>query len=272
MTAGWSHDALAADLAGHLRGDRRMVWQDIQLGPGGSPRPDVYAIFKSFVAPAPMAYECKVSVSDFRSDVTSGKWQSYLPYSSGVVFAVPLELGIGKTDVPVHAGLIVRGPKGWRAAKRPVLNPVTIPQNALLKLLIDGVEREGPRYRAKQWDRSGEELRRQCGEQVADFMRDSDRARVELQWRQSEAERVIDRAKQEAERIKAAAGEHDAARRELIAALGLPEWAKGWQIADAVRRLREAAREHPAEQRLRQLTDELQRLAERFGAREEPAA
>lgn len=43
-----THDELAADLAAKLRTDRRMVWTDIQLGPSGSPRPDVYAIFKSF--------------------------------------------------------------------------------------------------------------------------------------------------------------------------------------------------------------------------------
>ena len=28
-----NHDELAADLAGHLRGERVMVWTDLQLGP-----------------------------------------------------------------------------------------------------------------------------------------------------------------------------------------------------------------------------------------------
>ena len=75
------HDELADDLAAHLRADRRMVWTNIQLGPSGSPRPDVYAFFKSYVDPRPMAYECKVSLSDFRADVTAGKWQSYRKFS-----------------------------------------------------------------------------------------------------------------------------------------------------------------------------------------------
>lgn len=44
------HDELAQSLAAHLRGDARMIWCDLQLGPSGSPRPDVYTIDK-FVRP-----------------------------------------------------------------------------------------------------------------------------------------------------------------------------------------------------------------------------
>jgi len=40
----WTHDALAADLAAHLRGPDRMVWADIQLGSAGSPTPDTIAV------------------------------------------------------------------------------------------------------------------------------------------------------------------------------------------------------------------------------------
>src|SRR5262245_7005098 len=94
-----SHDALAESLADHVRGPERMVWCDMQLGPGGSPRPDVYAIYKSFVNPAPTAYECKVSTSDFRADVTSGKWKTYLPFASAVYFACEAGL-FGKAEVP----------------------------------------------------------------------------------------------------------------------------------------------------------------------------
>src|SRR6266571_2431143 len=95
----WTHDELAADLAGHLKTPERMCWTDMQLGPAGSPRPDVYCIDKSFVSPFPTAYECKVSVPDFRSDVTSGKWSSYLKFAYRVFFAVPAGL-VSKADVP----------------------------------------------------------------------------------------------------------------------------------------------------------------------------
>ena len=85
----WKHNALAKDLADHLLGNpRRLAWLDIQLGPVHSPRPDVYTLDKSYVQPCPTAYEVKVSVQDFRSDVTSGKWQTYLNYAEAVYFCV----------------------------------------------------------------------------------------------------------------------------------------------------------------------------------------
>lgn len=86
------HDELARSLADHLRAPDRMVWCDLQLGPSGSPRPDVYTIFKSYVRPHPVAYECKVSYADYRGDITSGKWQTYLKYACGVYFACEIRI------------------------------------------------------------------------------------------------------------------------------------------------------------------------------------
>ena len=65
----WQHDQLAEDLAAHLKAPDRMVWLNMQLGPRGSPRPDVYTIYKSYVRPQPTAYEVKISREDFRSDI-----------------------------------------------------------------------------------------------------------------------------------------------------------------------------------------------------------
>lgn len=63
------HDDLQEDLATHLRGNTdRMVWTNTQLGPVGSPRPDVFTVDKSFARFAADAYEVKVSVSDLRHD------------------------------------------------------------------------------------------------------------------------------------------------------------------------------------------------------------
>lgn len=139
----WTHDDLAADLAGHLRGPGRMVWCDMQLGPQGSPRPDVYAIDRSFVKWSPTAYEVKISVADFRSDVTSGKWMSYRRYAGAVVFAVPAGL-VAPADLPQGCGLMVRGEAGWRTARKPTRQVVeSLPTAAWLKLLMDGVDREG---------------------------------------------------------------------------------------------------------------------------------
>lgn len=139
----WTHDGLAEDLAAHLRSNTdRMVWTDMQLGAVHSSRPDVYALPKSYSRFQPIAYECKVSMSDFRSDVTKGKYTDYLAFASGVVFACPAGL-LKKEDVPHGAGLMVRGHDGWRSLKKPALIKCdTLPRDAWMKLLIDGARRD----------------------------------------------------------------------------------------------------------------------------------
>lgn len=73
--ASLSHDELAADFATHLRGaSKRVTWEGMQLGPSGSPRPDVYTMEPTYTRLTFEAFECEVSVADFRSDVTTGKW------------------------------------------------------------------------------------------------------------------------------------------------------------------------------------------------------
>jgi hypothetical protein len=74
-----------------------------------------------------------------------------LDYAHRVVLAAPAGL-ISKADVPEHCGLIVRHEVAWRCAEKATVNPRLIAQEALLKLLIDGVRREGPVVRAKYWN------------------------------------------------------------------------------------------------------------------------
>lgn len=177
----WNHDALAHDLAAHLRGmtDRR-VWVDMQLGPSGSTRPDVYTIPCSFTRFTPLAYECKVSMSDFRADVTKGKYTDYLGYASGVIFACPSGL-LRKDDIPAGAGLMTRGEEGWRTVKAPALSKCPdLPRSLWLKLLMDGERRDHERqaYMLEHARRDLNEyhvqqkLRRQLGEVVAAAVED----------------------------------------------------------------------------------------------------
>lgn len=142
MNRKWGHDDLAHDLAQHLRvNPEHIVWENMQMGPSGSIRPDVYLLKKSYSTFAPVTYETKVSVSDFRSDITSGKWQGYLKFSSAVIFAVPAGL-ISKDDVPAGCGLIVRHDEIWRTVKRPTMQKIdTLSHREWMKLVIDGVER-----------------------------------------------------------------------------------------------------------------------------------
>jgi len=137
------HDELATKLARHLLFDSRMVYEDIPVGRSGSIRPDVLTIEKSYTKPNPTAYEIKVSVSDFRSDVTSGKWRGYLDYAWSVTFVVPKGL-ITKKDIPEKCGLITYNEAlgTFTTVKRPIVDPQQLDTEMLLKLLIEGSKRE----------------------------------------------------------------------------------------------------------------------------------
>jgi len=141
MSQQLSHDQLANNLALHLINDSRMVWEDIPVGKAGSVRPDVLTIEKSFANPNPISYEIKVSVSDFRSDVTAAKWMNYLNFSYGVIFATPKGL-ISKSDLPKGCGLITFNGEFWNTVKKPTLSRSELNNELLLKLLIAGQERE----------------------------------------------------------------------------------------------------------------------------------
>lgn len=114
-------------------------------------RPDVLTIQKSFANPNPISYEIKVSVSDFRSDVTKAKWRNYLDFSYGVVFAVPKGL-ITKADIPNGCGLMTFNGQSWNTVKKPTLHPSDLGGELLLKLLIAGKERETSRPIIKNRD------------------------------------------------------------------------------------------------------------------------
>ena len=117
-----------------------MIWCDVQLGPAGSPRPDVYTIDKSFAKFRANAYEVKSNASDLRRDITAGKWQNYLKYAHAVWFALPAALA-KREDVPAGCGIIAFNGNGWRTVRRPVINVLTqLPRETSIKLLIKQCE------------------------------------------------------------------------------------------------------------------------------------
>ena len=234
---GWKHDDLANDLAKHLRANgNRLVWEDMQIGPAGSPRPDVYTIDKSYSRFCPTAYECKISRSDFRADVTAAKWQTYLDFSSAVIFATPRGL-ITREDIPSGAGLIVRHDSGWRMTLKPTFNMLTtLPRDAWMKLLMDGVhyaqENRSPRF-VDDW-RKYEILRQKAGNEIASILSNVDSAKYRLNHQlqqlktaenEAEAERLKIREKIKAEEIQV-----DGMRAELARALGLDPKSSVWKI------------------------------------------
>ncbi|WP_186142199.1 hypothetical protein [Burkholderia gladioli] len=269
----WTHNALAEDLAAHLRGaSDRLVWTDMQLGPAGSPRPDVYSVPCSFARFQPVAYECKISVADFRRDVTAGKWTSYLRFAAGVIFAAPAGL-LKKDDIPAGCGLIVRGPDGWRSLKGPTLkNMENLPRDAWVKLIIDGLAREVERQKREgradvvsEW-KLDRRLREKLGDLVADAVRDRLSAERRLHdatealktvAKEAEDERqlILSRSRERAQRD---ATQIDEARAALAQSLGLRADAGAMQISMACH---EAARRLNADteiQRLRHLIERMQ--------------
>lgn len=273
----WAHDDLAKDLAAHLRGaSDRLVWTDMQLGPAGSPRPDVYTVPCSFARFQPVAYECKISVADFRRDVTAGKWTSYLRFAAGVIFAAPAGL-LKKEDIPAGCGLIVRGPDGWRSLKGPTLkNMENLPRDAWIKLIIDGMARLADQNHEQlraglcnEWTLE-KKLRARLGDVVADAVRDRLHAerrlkaateRLENLAAEAENERrlILDRAKQHAERDATLI---DSARIELARALGLPASAGAWEIASACKQAVRRVSIDPEVKRLRQQLERIQVVIE----------
>lgn len=246
---GWKHDDLAADLAQYLRSDKRLVWTDMQLGPSGSARPDVYTLERSYSKPAPTAYECKISRSDLRSDTTSGKWQKYLAYAGGVIFAVPEGL-CTPADIPASCGLIVRKGQVWRHVRKATRSPVALPMDACMKLLLDGVSRTigpaVPKPRKIELWAEHEGVRKKFGEAVARAARDltcvqtqivdlkADRAhgmsRVDREV-QAHRNLAMDRARKEA-------AEFEFTKRELIEWLGIEGDASSFAIRRRIQELK----------------------------------
>lgn len=268
----WGHDELAHDLAQSLRGNpEHIVWEDMQMGPSGSIRPDVYLLKKRYSTFAPVTYEVKVSVSDFRSDVTSGKWQGYLGFSSAVIFAVPAGL-VSKEDVPAGCGLIVRHEEVWRMVKKPTMQLVeTLPRESWLKLVIDGVDRavkqrdEARCRNANQWMAQAE-LRKKLGDDIGELVaralqsRDSvERAILSAKEQREEIDKGTHRELQWAkERMERESARLTGELAALADALGLPEGSGAHELAGAVRNAAQRLRADSEVQRLRNLFEKIE--------------
>ncbi|MDF0750314.1 hypothetical protein NLU14_08730 [Marinobacter sp. 71-i] len=271
------HDELMIRLADYLGSiSGRMMWTDMQLGPSGSPRPDVYAMDKSFAHPKPVAYEVKVSLSDFRSDVTKGKWQSYLEFAGAVIFVVPRGL-ITKNDVPNGCGLMTYNADTdtFASVKKPTLHPVKLPERVMLKLLIDGVDRVHEVNRRRMLDeyRIEKRVRKALGDEVAGAVFD---IRAAEQRRDNELWRIqqdIDAAKRRAEHLQQDVQRErervdDFAAKayaDLYEILGLDPSQKmgAYQFQQRIRELKEALCRDTAIVNLENQIDQIRRAVER---------
>ncbi len=279
----WRHDDLARDLAEHLihRSGRR-AFLNMQLGPAGSPRPDVFTICHSYQSPEPISYEVKVTRSDLLRDTGSGKWAKYLKFSTGVVFAIPKGLAT-KDEIPREAGLIVRSENVWRMARRPIFSPVQIPQFALFKIAFDSSRAEvggDPRPRSAEPWVVARKLRDELGSEIAEILKDTAAARDKIEDLKSYAKKLS--AKAEVDRVahqkflwreRESENINISAKREALARLlGLDPHANMREIASAMARARERIAEGGEVRHLRAALDDVGRALERgkpFGETEE---
>lgn len=267
--AKWRHDDLLDDLAAHLGADpNRMIWRDMQLGPSGSPRPDVYTLPKSYSRFMPMAYEVKISVSDFRSDVTSGKWQKYLDYACGVYFAVPKGL-ITKDDIPAGCGLIVRSENVWRVARKPTLQPIqSLPHDAWMKMLIDGVWRCHKQIRARAANDylAQQKLRKKYGDKIASLIGNIDTAEACLEEKRKQLQSLIDDTDVHIQRQREQAKQNIQRERdqliselvEMRKAFDLPDTANVYDVIFAMRNARTRLEEREEIKHLKRHIDRIQ--------------
>ncbi|RRF76897.1 hypothetical protein EAO18_26415 [Klebsiella pneumoniae] len=96
----------------------------------------------------PIVYEVKVSMSDFRADVTAGNTQNILNMLA-VLCSLFLKVCL-KSDIPDGCGLMVRKESGWHTLKGPTMRQIdNLPRDAWIKLLMDGMTREVERTQIK---------------------------------------------------------------------------------------------------------------------------
>lgn len=250
----WGHDELAHDLAEHLRRNTaRICWEDMQLGPAGTCRPDVYAMAHSYSKFCPVVYEIKVSVSDFRSDVTAGKYTKYFKYAGGVVFAVPEGL-LKKSDIPEGCGLMIRKESGWHTLKGPTMRQIdNLPRDAWMKLLMDGMTRQTERTQIKSRVLNtyfiDQKLMKKHGEEIAELVCRAHRSKERLDQEINANEKRIKEVHQEGEeelirrrkRREESEERLTDAQQDLAKALGLdpgvPMYVLTRTLWDATRRL-----------------------------------
>lgn len=268
----WGHNELAHDLAEHLRQNTaRICWEDMQLGPAGTCRPDVYSIAHSYSKFCPIVYEVKVSMSDFRADVTAGKYTKYFKYAGGMVFAVPEGL-LKKSDIPDGCGLMVRKESGWHTLKGPTMRQLdNLPRDAWIKLLMDGMTREVERTQIKSRTYGSwyveRNLSKKHGQEVSRLVAQAclakDRLESEIKYAEERAQTVrqesIDEQKRREENRRREEERLTDAQRDLADLLGVDPDASRYLLASALERAVTRLTENEEISRLRRILGGMQR-------------
>lgn len=194
-------------------------------------------------------------MSDFRADVTAGKYTKYFKYAGGVVFAVPEGL-LKKSDIPDGCGLMVRKESGWHTLKGPTMRHIdNLPRDAWIKLLMDGITREVERTQIKSRSYGSwfveRNLSKKHGEDVSRLVAQAcmakDRLESEIKFAEERAKTVrqesIDEQKRREDNRRREEERLTDAQRDLAVLLGVdpdsPRYLLARALESAVTRLTE---------------------------------
>lgn len=169
--------------------------------------------------------------------------------------------------VPDHCGLIVRHENVWRTVKKATLSPVKLPQDALLKLLIDGIAREGPSIRNAKYMSHGysEKFARKYGQKAALWVAKAATIDREIESAEYSAKRIVEAAKERASQISANIESNLSAHwLELCSVLGVDSVTDQWKVRSAIQKLRDDKQGSPEYRALKQIRGDIARSLSRL--------
>ena len=172
---------------------------ECKTGPSGNgvQSMDLWTMKKSWSQPNTIAFEIKVSRSDFLKD---SKWPGYLPFCNEFYFVCPYGL-IGNAEVPADAGLVMTSKNGTNlyTKKKAPWRTVQVPEELYRYLLMWRVKIQRDRSweidNLEQWKRWLEKKAesRSLGNVVSKKVQETLRQKVELvQDRQRQLEREME--------------------------------------------------------------------------------
>lgn len=139
------HHDLAGRLAGWLREQGRVTWENVELlvprAEGGRQaiRPDVFSLAATYDEKRinPCVHEVKVSRADFLADVAKPeKRTGYSQIAEVVYYAAPAGM-IEASEVPAECGLLVEAQEGqFKVVKRPKKRKVELTVHHFMNLIL----------------------------------------------------------------------------------------------------------------------------------------
>ncbi len=162
-----------------------------QCGPGVQSM-DAWAVRKSWAHPLAIAYEVKVSRSDFVHD---DKWRGYLEYCNQFYFVAPPKL-INPNELPAEAGLLVCSANATRlyTKKKSPYRDVTLPDSLYRYILFSraSIHRPGKQQEDyagfwRRWLRGKQDLS-DMGKRVSKRLQE--RFREEIYFRDTKQDRL----------------------------------------------------------------------------------